>query len=108
MSDVFYVHSAKTAQHGLMICAACSKPIETGQYRVKDTPDAYITHHRACLPLDPMWERMDAEKAEQIRNMEMMLADAEAFRKRWDTEALDELIGELQEYLAQRTKGDAA
>lgn len=101
MSAFYYVHDASTTRHGIMVCAGCGKPIDKGQYRVKDTPDAYINHHRDCVPHDPKWAEFDAEAAERKRNKEMLLADAEAFRNRWSVDDLDDLIGSLTEQLAK-------
>lgn len=41
-----------------MICTACRKPIERGQYRYRETDDAYLPQHRACSTSDPAWAKI--------------------------------------------------
>jgi hypothetical protein len=49
---------------GLMICTACHKPIgeADGDFRYRETNDAYLPQHRACSPGDPEWAKIDARR----------------------------------------------
>lgn len=50
-------------QVGLMICTACNRKITEGQYRYRETEEAYLPQHRACSLADPKWAKLDAEDA---------------------------------------------
>lgn len=48
---------------GTMICTHCQKPIKSGEYRYRETEDAYLPQHRACSEADPKWAELDKERA---------------------------------------------
>ncbi len=85
-------HDAASSQHGLMVCAACGRSILEGEYRVRDTPDAYITHHRACAAADPKWAQMDREAAVRERRLQSLIAEANEFYRKWG-------VADLSDYL---------
>lgn len=79
-----YYTSAPGSIHGRMICGACSKPITEGEYRVREKSDRYITHHRACLPDDPVWAKLDEREAQWNRDYQEMREDVAALLAKWD------------------------
>ena len=66
-----------------MQCRACHKPIIEGDYRVRETRDAYLTYHRSCTSDDPEWSRIDAQRAESAARQEEYLRDCRAFYDKW-------------------------
>lgn len=79
---------------GLMICSSCNKSIE-GEYRCRDAGEKYITQHRKCCATDPNWATLDQQSQAQKQHRDEFLKAAIAFRDRWDTDALDDLIESL-------------
>lgn len=55
-----YIADASGHRHGTMECSTCRLPITDGPYRVRETEEAYITHHRACSATAPGWAAFDA------------------------------------------------
>lgn len=58
--------SAETHQVSDMICTACRKPIDNGEFRYRETDAGYFPQHRACSSDDVNWSRSDAKRAAQI------------------------------------------
>lgn len=75
-----------------MICTDCQKPITSGDFRYRETDDAYKPQHRACSESDPGWETYDKERAGVEREPITTLPDAakalkEAFFEGFDAYA---------------------
>lgn len=51
---------------GLMICTACRKKIASGQFRYRETDEAYLSQHRECSSDDPQWAKIDAEASKRF------------------------------------------
>ena len=60
-------HHAPGNRHGEMVCTACRKPIVEGDYRVRETLDAYLPQHRACSEQWPGWQALDGRRKQQQR-----------------------------------------
>lgn len=73
MSKWSYANAA-TSTHGTMICTACRKPVESGEYRVRETRDAYKVQHRACSADDPAWAARDSKESRDSRQVFDQLA----------------------------------
>ena len=97
MSRWNYTNST-TSQHGRMQCHACRKPI-IGDYRYRDGRDGFILNHRSCSTDDKMWAQRDAEQVQRRVSAEEQLKAYKAFRDRWNEEALDDVIEELEAFL---------
>lgn len=96
MKNRHYNYSnARYSSSGTMVCSFCNKKITTGDYRYYETPNAYISQHRACCADDPHWKELDNEQAALDHRNAEMLADATAFRAKWGVSDLDDLIGDL-------------
>lgn len=85
---------------GTMVCGACGQPITNCEYRSyqrsdKDEGWRFVTHHRDCCANDAGWAKLDAARASSIDRDRIMLAQAEAFRDRWNVDDLDDLIDDL-------------
>lgn len=59
-------YTAFPQQVGLMICTACCQPIEGGDYRYRETEDAYLPQHRFCCAEDPQWAVLDGTRRKQV------------------------------------------
>lgn len=70
-------------QVGLMICTACRQPITDGEYRFRETEDAYLPQHRSCCQSDPNWLRLDREEQKRLDYHRRRQADFDAFVKEW-------------------------
>lgn len=81
---------------GLMICTACRKQILTGEYRFRETEEAYLPQHRSCCESDPAWKKSDEQEVVRKKRLFDMLIDAVAFKAKWNVDDLDELIIELE------------
>lgn len=92
-----YTNSTGT-RVGLMRCTTCNQSIE-GDYRYRETEDAYLPQHRDCCASDPMWARLDACTAAEIKQYRVKLAAYQAFRDQWDEEDLDDSIAGIERYL---------
>lgn len=64
---------------GLMICTSCQKKITEGQYRYRETEEAYLPQHRACSASDPKWAQLDSEAARNVAFNERRLKAYKAF-----------------------------
>lgn len=91
----FRYTDASGSQHGLMVCGACHRKIETGPYRYRETEEAFIVHHRACSESDPEWAKQDQENAARLARQAALLAACKAFRAEWGVDDLDDLIRSL-------------
>lgn len=74
---------AATSRVGLMICSACGKHIENGQFRYRETAEAYIPQHRACSEEDPNWARLDREDEKHRQKFQALEKDARDFIAKW-------------------------
>ncbi|OZI59916.1 hypothetical protein [Bordetella genomosp. 11] len=95
---------ASSVQVGLMRCSVCNGKIRRGQFRYYATPDAYVSQHRSCCADDPKWKKLDEQAAAWRARQVALLADAQAFRAKWQISDLDELI----DGLAATTKATGA
>lgn len=67
MAKKWYYAEATSHQVGSMICTACRQKIVIGQFRYRETEDAYLPQHRICSLGDPEWIRIaecDQERSE--------------------------------------------
>jgi hypothetical protein len=48
-----------------MVCTACGRPIVEGQFRYRETEEAYLPQHRACSKEDKRWTQLDSERAKR-------------------------------------------
>ena len=96
MSKKWHYATAPSSQHGTMICTACKKKIESGDYRVRETAAAYMPQHRKCSESDKHWKAIDAQEGRHKKHFENYLAACIEFKKKWDCDELDDLIYELQ------------
>jgi hypothetical protein len=87
---------AGRSSYGLMKCAGCGKQITDGQFRYRETDDAFVTQHRACSESDANWARMDEALARNTADARLKMAAFVEFRDRWQTDALDDAIDELR------------
>lgn len=81
---------------GLMICMRCHKPIAYTDFRYREREEDYVLEHRECSTEDPAWARIDAERQKVKDDCATMLAEAIAFRDKWDVSDLDALIYRLE------------
>ncbi len=86
------------ASYGTMRCTACGKQVTEGDYRVRETEEAYLVQHRACCENDPYWAKLDKEIIEQYESMKLRLAAFREFKKQWnvDIEEFDDEIASMQ------------
>ena len=105
MSKQWNYSCAPASQHGTMVCTACRKKITEGQYRVRETPEAYLSQHRKCSETDPNWGELNAQAEKKKQHFANYLAACIEFKNEWGCDELDELIHELQ--AAHGIKGDA-
>lgn len=68
---------------GLMVCTACGRSIDSGQYRYRETEDAYLPQHRACSAQDPHWGLLDKRAADRSSKLAEIQADANAYASKW-------------------------
>jgi hypothetical protein len=87
---------AASSRHGLMVCNVCNKPIAEGEYRIRETEDAYITQHRACSEHDPNWEVRDRQRANREAQAERLAVAARAFIAEWGLVDLNDYADEAQ------------
>lgn len=78
--------------HGRMVCVSCHKSIDDGEYRCRETKDAYITQHRACSASDPMWAKRDGERVKLLVRERELHRDALAFVAKWGVVDLQDVI----------------
>jgi len=58
--DWSYANS-ETCKVGRMICTACKQPILIGQFRYRETEEAYLPQHRHCSLNDKQWRKLDTQ-----------------------------------------------
>lgn len=68
---------ASDTQVGLMICTACRKKIESGEFRYRETEEAYLPQHRSCCADDPGWKAVDEATAAFERDRDRAMTDDE-------------------------------
>jgi hypothetical protein len=82
-------------QVGLMICTACHKPIDSGEYRFRETEEAYLPQHRECSANDPCWAQVDKRRREQAAFFAKRKAALQAFVNEFgapDDDLIDECM----------------
>jgi len=93
---------SSTDKCGRMICNACDKKIDTGEFRYYMALDkwynevGYVTQHRHCSNDDKNWSKLDNKKIAQINHYKEMLEDCIKFKNKWEIDDLDELISWLK------------
>lgn len=83
MAKSFYYGDASTGRTGIMVCAACNKPIEDGEYRYRETTERYINVHRACCAGDPEWGRLDRARTSAKNEYLEFLKDCRMMKEKW-------------------------
>lgn len=81
--------TASNSSHGEMRCYVCGKFIEAGAYRYHETPNAYVTAHRACTESDPEWEKIDSRNAASEKWRRGLSEACVEFRSKWGVTELD-------------------
>lgn len=82
-------------QVGLMICTACRGKIESGEFRYRETEDAYLPQHRACSESDPEWPRLDKKRNDRLAFFARREAALQAFVNEFgapDDDLIDECM----------------
>jgi len=99
MKHYWIYAQAPATRVGLMICTACNKPIESGQFRYRTTEQAHLPQHRKCSEFDHQWIKLDAEKSNCIKQAKETLNDMERIQLRgfWD---VSDDINELKYIIA--------
>ena len=97
-SDVAY------QEVGSMICTKCKHLIHNGEYRYRETPDAYLAQHRHCSTDDKMWQCLDKKKAESVIADVKRLGAYIKLRDKWGEEALNCEIEEMEAALHGKEK----
>jgi hypothetical protein len=67
MAKLWNYTDAAGQQVSDMICTACHRKIVDGEYRFRETDDAYLPQHRACSAADPQWARIDDKRRQRDR-----------------------------------------
>lgn len=83
---------AAVARTGLMICTACRKGIETGEFRYRETDDAYLPQHRSCSANDPEWAKIDALNTVRAERDREFVKACAAFKAKWGVSDLDDYL----------------
>lgn len=84
-----------------MRCTACQKPVSEGEFRIRETEEAYLVQHRHCSTDDENWAKLDAVVVEGLGRMKVRLTAYLAFREEWKADDLDESIEWMQGWIAQ-------
>jgi hypothetical protein len=92
---------AETERVGRMICTTCSQPILSGDFRYRETDDAYLPQHRTCSEQDTGWKKIDRQRQADRTRLQRYLDACLEFKAKWDVDALDEEIDRTQENLAR-------
>jgi hypothetical protein len=95
MTKQFDYGDAATSRHGLMICGACREPITQGQYRYRELPDRFVTHHRDCSLDDPRWASLDRRAEAEVRRIDELRAEARAFYEKWGVTDLSDWLEQV-------------
>lgn len=95
-----------SARYGSMVCIACSKQIEEGQYRWRETAAAYLSQHRKCCADDPVWAKLDRELEQRVARVRSDLAEYTAFRAKHGNADIDEEIASMHEQLRRHDRGE--
>ena len=82
---------------GRMICTECQHPIVQGDFRYRETDDAYLPQHRDCCADDTMWREIDNERITEHARLSQYLSDCIAFREKWNIDTLDDEITATQD-----------
>jgi hypothetical protein len=102
--------NARGCTYGTMICTVCKKKITSGEFRVRETEEAYLPQHRACSSNDPNWAKLDADKQNYINGVKERLAAFIEFKKQWNVEIddFDEEIESMQAMVEHYSECDCS
>lgn len=65
-----------------MVCTHCHKPIMSGDFRYRETDEAYKPQHRACSESDSGWEAYDqANAVPELKPLKTVSEVAEALKE---------------------------
>jgi len=83
---------------GTMKCTACGKKVVSGQFRYRETKEAFLVQHRVCSKDDPHWAKLDIELQKRYESMKERLSAFLEFKTQWnvDIEEFDEEIESMQ------------
>lgn len=59
--------NTRSLRVGGMVCTHCHKPILSGDFRYRETDEAYKPQHRTCSESDSGWVTYDEANAEPVR-----------------------------------------
>ena len=93
-----------------MICTACNKPIESGEFRYHTTKDAHLPQHRQCSESDPQWGKLDAEQSQRTIYAKETLEDMKRIQARgfWDVSDDIEEIESIMANAIGEARADSA
>jgi len=95
MGYTWYYSDVANEEVGSMICTKCKHPIHKGEYRYRETEEAYLAQHRHCSADDTRWNTKD-KKSEADRKR---LKAYKSFRDTWRESLLDDAIEEMEDDL---------
>ena len=96
MGYTWYYSDVANQKVGSMICTNCKHSIHTGEYRYRETDEAYLAQHRHCSTDDKAWSGRDVKRAKCQEADRVRLRAYKSFRDKWDESALDEEIEEME------------
>lgn len=89
-----YEEDASQGSYGTMMCPHCGKAISSGEYRVHENRNGFVTFHRACCSDDPHWAERDAARIAELEAENQRLRAALELQKaavlRWFYEEFDD------------------
>lgn len=97
MAKSFIYSSADRSRIGLMVCDACHKPIEVGEFRYRDAREKCVLHHRSCSEEDDNWARIDKQNDDARRELNEFVRACKAFKEKWNVNDLDYYIENMKE-----------
>ena len=102
--DWYYVTNAKSHKTGNMICTHCNKLITQGEYRYRETSNAYLVQHRKCSEQDTHWKINDSLKEKQLKQILIKLKAYKDFKNLWDIDSLDDEIREMEYFINKKNE----
>ena len=87
----YYVNDCRQ-KVGLMICTHCNSPITEGEYRYRETDDAYLPQHRNCSEHDQKWQEIDAKREADTKFAAERKEAARQFVEKWGVTDLEEIL----------------
>ena len=91
-------------QVGLMICTACRTKIETGEFRYRETEEAYLPQHKQCSLGDPEWVKMEQRQREYAAFYEERKAALQVYINKYGAPD-DDLIDQCMAQRPSRSPG---